>query len=277
MQNIGLVLKRSEEKALKLGKEITDYIQKTGRRVILENSCADLVSEWKASLSQNLSDEADLLVVLGGDGAMLKAAHLMNCKSTPILGVNLGRVGYMTEIAPEEAITELDAALEGKSVQVERMMLQVELPDGTKVRALNEMVIHWGKTARLMDLDISFGNAAPLEVRADGLIVATPIGSTAYSFAASGPLVHPGMDGILITPICPYGGLKRSLVIPPEMRVDLKIRKGEEPTLTLDGHSTYNLEIGQKIAITKAELRFVMVQSRVRDYFDILKQKLGFV
>jgi NAD+ kinase len=277
MQNIGLVLKRTENKALKLGKEITGFINKTGRRVILESSCKDLVDKWDATTSENISDEADLLVVLGGDGAMLKAAHLINCKSTPVLGVNLGRVGYMTEIAPQEAIAELEAVLEGKAVQVERMMLQVKLPDGATVRVLNEMVIHWGKTARLMDLDISFNNGTPLEVRADGLIVATPIGSTAYSFAASGPLVHPDLDGILLTPICPYAGLKRSLVIPPLMGVEISIRKGEEPTLTLDGHSTYNLELGQSVEIVKAEPRFIMVQSRVRDYFDVLKQKLGFV
>ncbi len=275
MRNIGIVLKRSEEKALKLGGEISRFITNSGRRIILESECADLVNKWKASTSANISDEADLLIVLGGDGAMLKAAHLINCKPTPVMGINLGRVGYMTEVSPEEAIVELESVLEGKFFKVERMMLEVEAPNKPTIKVLNEVVIHWGKTARLMDLDISFGSGPEFEVRADGLIVATPIGSTAYSFAAMGPLVHPDLDGIVITPICPYAGLKRSIVAPPDMRVDIDIRRGEDPTLTLDGHTTYSLAPGQKVGISKADVPFVMIHSKERDYFDILKEKLG--
>ena len=140
---------------------------------------------------------------------------------------------------------------------------------------LNDVVIHWAGIARLIDLGIRFGNAKELELRADGLIVATPTGSSAYSFAASGPLAHPDLEGILLTPICPYAGLKRPLIIPPDMETQLILKRGETFYLTLDGHTTISLDQGESLRIKRSPLPFVIVQSRARNYFDVLKQKLG--
>jgi NAD+ kinase len=275
MQRIGMVLKRSEERALVMGEEINSFLKESGKEVLLEPSLHELAKHWGARATERLTDEADLLVVLGGDGTILRAASLLNDKSIPVLGVNLGRVGFIAEVSPSEAIPMLKAALEGHAEHVKRMLLEVTLPDGKKSRVLNDMVIHWGRIARLIDLDIKMGESRDIELRADGLIISTPIGSSAYSYAANGPLIHPEIEGILMTPICPYAGLKRPLLVPPHMKIELLLKKGEDLALTLDGHTMVSLEEGQSIHVTRASIPFIMVKSSARDYFHVLKQKLG--
>jgi NAD+ kinase len=275
MQRIGLVLKRSEQQAIVLGERMNRFLKECGKEVLVEPSCTELALEWKATATRRITDEADLLVVLGGDGTILRAAALLNAKPIPVLGVNLGRVGFMAEISPDEAIPELKAVLEGTATFVERMLLDVTLPTGKTVRVLNDLVIHWSGIARLIDLGIRMGDSTEIELRADGLIVCTPVGSSAYSYAAHGPLVHPAIEGILLTPICPYAGLKRPLLIPPHLETELILKRGEDLKLTLDGHTTYTLEQGQSLRVGKSPIPFVMVKSRERDYVDVLKEKLG--
>jgi NAD+ kinase len=277
MQRIGLVLKRSEEQALLLGDKIVSFLQECGKEILLESSCKELAAKWNAKATERLTDEADLLVVLGGDGTILRAATLLNAKSMPVLGINLGRVGFMAEVSPDEAITELKAVMDGTAAFVKRMLLQVTLPDGKTARVLNDVVIHWGRIARLIDLGLKMGSSREIELRADGLIVCTPVGSSAYSYAANGPLVHPEIEGILLTPICPYAGLKRPLLIPPHLETELILKKGKDLTLTLDGHTTVELEEGQSIKITRGPFPFIMVKSKARDYFDVVKKKLDLV
>lgn len=275
MRRIGVVLKSAEDRAISLGEEISAFIRKKGKDVLLEASCQELARKWNARATDHIADEADLLVVLGGDGTILHAVHLLNDRPVPVLGVNLGRVGYIAEISPQEAIEELESVLEGKAPLVKRMMLQVTLPDGEAVRVLNDVVIHWGHRARLIDLGVRRGDAREIEIRADGLIVCTPIGSSAYSFAANGPLVHPEIEAIILTPICPYSGLKRPLIIPPDVETELVLKRGEELVLTLDGHRTVNAEVGQSLRVVRSPVPFIMVQSKTRDYFELLKEKLG--
>jgi NAD+ kinase len=157
------------------------------------------------------------------------------------------------------------------------MLIEVTLPNGKNLRVLNEAVIHWGGIARLIDLGMRMGDSREIEVRADGLIVSTPVGSSAYSYAAHGPLVHPDVHGILLTPICPYAGLKRPLLIPPDLETELVMKRGEGLTLTADGHTTVPLKLGQIVKIKKAAIPFIMVKSQKRDYFDVLKEKLHLI
>lgn len=275
MQRIGLVLKSSEESAILLGKKICDFIKGSGRDVLLERACSELAFQWGVHTTDHLCDEADLLVVLGGDGTILRAVSLLNAKPVPVLGVNLGRIGFMADVAPEDAVPAVEAALRGTAVHAKRMMLQVTLPDGSTARALNDMVIHWGLRARLIDVGLIIGDAKEIEVRADGLIVSTPIGSSAYSFAANGPLVHPRLEAILLTPICSYSGLNRTLITPPDLSITLLMRRGEHLILTLDGHATVDLDVGQSICIEKSPLPFVAVDFGERRYIEVLQEKLG--
>lgn len=230
MDSIGLVLKSGEPEALVVGARLAGYLKEAGKRILLEPSRGDLAQSWDAIATDRIADEADLLVVLGGDGTILRAASLLNDKSMPVLGINLGRVGFMAEILPGEALTALRSAVDGTAEYVTRMLLQITLPDGKQVRVLNEAVIHWGGIARLIELDIIIGDSKEIELRADGLIVSTPIGSSAYSYAANGPLVHPEVNGVLLTPICPYAGLKRPLLIPSHIETVLILKKGTTST-----------------------------------------------
>lgn len=275
MNCIGLVLKQGEKRATRLGEEVVRALKEWGKDVLLEPSCQPLAEAWKARTSANIMDEADLLVVLGGDGTILRAAALLNAKPTPVLGVNLGRVGFLADVLPDEAIAALREAIEGRGRIVTRMLLEVTLPDGRTSRVLNDVVIHWGGIARLIDLGIIMGDGREMEVRADGLIVATPMGSSAYSYAAGGPLLHPGIEGILLTPICPYAGLKRPLLVPADFKIELVLRKGEEFVLTLDGHTMARLQTGQSVRIIRSPLPFVVIKTGRRDYLHVLKEKLG--
>lgn len=277
MQRIGLVLKSAEEHAIALAKKISEFLRKADKEVLFEESWRDLVQNWEVTTTDSISDEADLLVVLGGDGTMLHAAALLNSKTVPVVGINLGRVGYMAEIAPREAVSELRAILEGSPLYVERMMLQVTLESGDSKRVLNDAVIHWGTRARLIDLGIRVDNGREIELRADGLIVSTPIGSSAYSYAAGGPVVHPEIEATVLTPICPYSGMHRPLLVPSDREIELLLHHGEELILTLDGHTTMKLMQGESIRIAKSQMPFVMVKSKPRDYFAVLNEKLGFV
>ncbi len=274
MRRIGLVLKQGDPHALALCDGIVAFLKELEKEILVEESLHETAIPWGAVVSDHIADDSDLLVVVGGDGTILRAASLLNDKSIPVLGVNLGRVGFMAEISPDEAIPALKLALEKKADYVSRMMLQITLPNGKKAKVLNEAVIHWGGIARLIDLDIKIGDSRAIEVRADGLIVSTPIGSSAYSYAASGPLMHPEIEGVLLTPICPYAGLKRPLVIPTSLRTEIVLKKGEDLTLTLDGHTRIGMSPGQSIRVSKAPFPFVMAQSHGRDYFEVLKQKL---
>jgi NAD+ kinase len=274
MHRVGLVIKRGEAQALALGQKIVEFLAQSGRTVLLEKIFADGSKNWSVQFSDKIADDADLLVVLGGDGTMLRAAALLNDKPTPVLGINLGRVGFMADIPPNEALRELQATLDGSALFVERMLLEVSVPNGKTAKVLNDVVIHWGGIARLIDIGVRIGAAKEIELRADGLIVSTPTGSSAYSFAANGPLMHPDIQGIILTPICPYAGLKRPLIVPPDLTIDLALIKGERFNLTLDGHTTIDLEHGSSIRIRKAPLPFIMVQRRGHNYIDLLREKL---
>jgi NAD+ kinase len=275
MQRVGLVLKEDDKNALSLAEDISAYLLTQGKETLLEPSCAPIADQLRARISPHLADEADLLVVLGGDGTILHAVSLLNSKPVPVLGVNLGRVGFIAEVSPNEALSELQSALEGASRLVRRMMLQVTLPDGAVSRVLNDVVIHWGRRARLIELGVKIGSSREIEVRADGLIVSTPVGSSAYSIAANGPLVHPDLEATLLTPICPYSGLKRPLLTPPHLKVEIFLRGGEDLTLTLDGRAFFSVEKGQTLTIERSAMPFTLIKGKARDYFEVLKEKLG--
>lgn len=274
MHRVGLVMKRGEAQALSLGQNIVEFLTQSGITVLLEKTFAVDSKDWPVQFTEKIADDADLLVVLGGDGTMLRAAALLNDKPTPVLGINLGRVGFMADVPPHEALRELQATLDGTALLVERMLLEVSVPGGQTARVLNDVVIHWGGIARLIDIGVRIGTAKEIELRADGLILSTPTGSSAYSYAANGPLMHPDIQGILLTPICPYAGLKRPLIVPPNLTIDLVLIKGERFNLTLDGHTTIDLEQGASVRIRKAPLPFVMVQCRGHNYIDLLREKL---
>ena len=204
MRKVGLVLKSGHAEALAVAEEISHILYRAGKVTLIEKPFANLSSNWDVHPTSSIADESDLIVALGGDGTILRVAALLNDKPVPVLGVNLGRVGFLAEISPEEVCSEVQSVIDGDYLPAERIMLEATLPDNRKVRLLNEVVIHWSGVARIIDILVKLEATRDIEIRADGVIVATPVGSSAYSYAAGGPLVHPDVEAMLITPICPY-------------------------------------------------------------------------
>lgn len=277
MRKVGLILKSGHAEALALAEKISQILFKAGKTILIEEHCSDLSESLNARPTSSIADEADLIVALGGDGTILRVAELLNDKPVPVLGVNLGRVGFLAETSPDEVCSEIQSAIDGNCILATRMMLEALLPDDHKVRVLNEVVIHWSGVARIIDILIKLEGSRDLQIRSDGVIVATPLGSSAYSYASGGPLVHPDVEAMLITPICPYFGLTRPLVLPSNRTIELVIERGETFKVTVDGRVSCDLKLGDTIKIRKSSIPFVMVKSRSRGYFDALHAKLGLV
>ena len=229
---------------------------------------------------EELAEKIDLLIVLGGDGTLLSATRALRGHKVPILAVNLGGLGFLTSVTREELYPVLEQrARRRPSDQRANDALPPKFSATMKRRssqiALNDAVINKAALARMLDFDVYVDGAQVGRYRADGLIVATPTGSTAYSLAAGGPVVHPQLDAFVITPICPHMLTNRPLVVPDTARVEIDIAAAEEPVyLTLDGQVGFQLEPRDRVAITKSSSRVAFVQSPLKSYFEVLKSKL---
>jgi NAD+ kinase len=228
---------------------------------------------------EQLAATVDLIVVLGGDGTMISAARLLDNRHVPVLGINYGRLGYLTEVRVEEMTDALDAILAGEYRIDQRLMLAAELWRGeTKLlrnRVLNDVVVSKSALARIIEIETRLDSQLVNVFRADGLIVSTPTGSTAYNLSAGGPIIYPSMSAVVITPICPHTLSNRPLVVPDTAEIEVILRTPkEEVALTLDGQVGLPLEVGDRIRITKSRTTFNLVQPVNRNYFEVLRGKL---
>jgi NAD+ kinase len=239
--------------------------------------CIDLGEQVLARNA--LGAKVDLLIVFGGDGTLLSAARALGGHDVPILGVNLGSLGFLTSVTLEELYAALEQVLEKKHRTSNRMMLDAEIRrkgEPSEVQcALNDAVANKGARARMLDFDVHVDGHHVGRYRADGLIVATPTGSTAYSLAAGGPIVEPTLDAFIITPICPHMLTNRPLVIPATSQIDLDFTAAGEPVyMTLDGQISLELEPADRVRITKSAKRVALVRPPNKSYFQILRNKL---
>jgi NAD+ kinase len=228
---------------------------------------------------ESLAGKIDLLIVLGGDGTLLSAARALGGHRIPVLPVNLGGLGFLTSVTLVELYPLLEQVLAGEHRTSERMMLDAEiLRNGTSAMrqcALNDAVINKAALARMLDFDVHINGDHVGRYRADGLIVATPTGSTAYSLAAGGPIVDPELDAFVITPICPHMLTNRPLVIPDTARVELVFADAEDPAyLTLDGQIGSQLQSKDRIAIVKSANKVLFIRPPRKTYFEVLRSKL---
>ena len=233
-----------------------------------------------AAEREELARQSDLAVVLGGDGTLLAMAKAIaeSGHDIPILAVNFGSLGFLTEITRPELYQSLDAVLAGRCSYDLRMMLCAEAGRaGLSHMALNDVVFSRTALSRMIELSVSVGDQFVTAVKADGLIVATPTGSTAYNLAAGGPIVHPAMDALVLTPIAPHTLSNRPIVIPAERDVRVtstSSNAGNEVYVTLDGQTGFGLQEGDELTITRAERPLRLVRSTTRSYFEVLRQKL---
>jgi NAD+ kinase len=240
-----------------------------------------LATEWGLPNSHSPDEMGlcDMMVVLGGDGTLIHGARLLRGKPVPILGINMGSLGFMTEIPQEEALKRLDDALSGVAQVESRMKLVCRLIRQGKVlfedEVLNDVVFNKGALAKITDFEAFVDGQFITLYKADGVIVATPTGSTAYSLSAHGPIVHPSLDCVVMTPICPHALTQRPIVLPGSQRLSIMLKSDSEDVfLTLDGQSGHALKKGDRVEVERSNNRVFLIRNPHLDYFAILRQKL---
>jgi len=279
IRRVGIVPRLSHPLALQTARELRDWLASRSIEVGVE---VDLDGDNRATPERQarLREESELVVVLGGDGTLIHASSLLAGREVPIFGVNMGSLGFMTEHPVSELYEHLERALEGDYEVSERLKLETVLHrEGEEPlllgQVLNDVVISKGALARIADLDLTIGGDFVTVYKADGVIVATPTGSTAYSLSAGGPVLYPSLDAVEISPICPHTLTQRPIVVPPNRVIQLTLTSDNgEVYLTLDGQSGLPMQRGDTVAIRRAQDRVVLVRNPSLDYFSILRAKL---
>lgn len=276
MKTVGLIPRLGREEAAQLAREMARWLEQRGCAAYVEEEAG--VAGAPSMKGAELAVRSDLLVVLGGDGTLIHAAGLCDRREVPILGVNMGTLGFLTEIARDSAFPMLEKALAGELPVSPRMMLSVEIRRGDAVlmegAVLNDAVISKNALSRLARLEVWVDGRSASTYEADGLIIATPTGSTAYSLSAAGPIVHPTLDAVLLTPICPHALTQRPLLIPASSPVRVRLDSPGEMFVTLDGARGRPLELGEEVLVKQAPFRTLILQNPELDHFAILRQKL---
>lgn len=247
--------------------------------VCSDDTCALLGLQAEGCDVHTLVNTVDPIVTLGGDGTLIGVARYAVEKKPTLLGVNFGRLGFLTEIRPEELLSALERVLEGKAKTKERnMLLCTVLRNGETIftsQAVNDAVIQKGSRDKLLDLDVFIEDEALMRLRADGLIVGTPTGSTAYSLAAGGSIVYPSLGVMLLTPICPHSLNYRPIILPIDYQLSISIPDYEgEVFVSIDGQVSCELEVGDQVRVTRAGTNVRFVRSSSLSYYEILRDKL---
>lgn len=285
IKRIGLVLKPHQPEALKTICDLTKWLADRGielfggpdiERERIEHATGCSVHEVEPD---KLAHEVDLVLVLGGDGTMIATARLIGDTEVPVLGVNFGGLGYLAEFRFQELYTGLESILQGNYRLDKRVMLAVELRRAdeliTRNRVLNDVVINKSALARIIEIEAYFNQQFVNSFRADGLIVSTPTGSTAYNLSAGGPVIFPSMNAVVVTPICPFTLSNRPIVVPDDAVIELCLKTDKEDvSLTLDGQVGVELQVEDRVVITKSHTTFNLIQPANRNYFDVLRDKL---
>jgi NAD+ kinase len=281
MHTIGIAAKNSAPQARAYAEQIAAELRGRGFAVIFDEDTAMEIGDPEQALPRSeLGRHSDLLITFGGDGTLLSVArHAPD--HVPIIGVNMGTLGFLTEIRVEELPTVLDRVLEGNFHVEPRVTFTVSVSgpgrDGEKrYRVLNDCAINKSAVARIIEMRVSVAGLFVSTFRGDGLIVATPTGSTAYNLSAGGPIIYPTMGAIVLTPICPHMLTNRPLVLPDELDIEISLTTPDarDIYLTLDGQEGIELTDRDRVCVRKSEERVLLVQSPDKNYFDVLRNKL---
>ncbi|MFA6918311.1 MAG: NAD(+)/NADH kinase [Candidatus Gracilibacteria bacterium] len=284
MNTVGIITKRSVAEHSKVIKQLVAFLKKHKKEVFFDENSCSIFKGQKGYGKEELLTKVEFAIVLGGDGTILKTARRTPRKKVLILGVNFGTLGFLTESTPTKMYECLEKIFKGQYVVDKRSLLRTTVyRNGKKIStslALNDAVINQGAFARLIRMDIEINNRIVTSVKADGLIIATPSGSTAHSLSAGGPIVHPKIEGIVVTPICASSLAMRSIVLPDSRQLTITMetdRKDDQESfigLTLDGQDMMVLKYGDKIKIRRSKRSFNLVRTGNR-YYKMLRNKLG--
>ncbi|MDQ6786948.1 MAG: NAD(+)/NADH kinase [Acidobacteriota bacterium] len=276
---VGVVVKPNHKEAWETACEIAAWLKERGISTVQESHYKSETCDIESLDIENFKRAVDLIVVLGGDGTMISTAPLIDARAVPVLGINYGSLGYLTEFRIEEMLSALEAILSGDFEIDARVMLEVEHFRGAERiesgRVLNDVVVNKAVLARMIEIEVRLNNLFVNSFRADGLIVSTPTGSTAYNLSAGGPIVYPSMNAVVLTPICPFTLTNRPIVVPDTDEINLRLKQESDGVvLTLDGQFGYSMTADDSVSIRKSETTFNLVQPTNRNYFDVLRNKL---
>lgn len=278
MKKIGIICKPGRPEPLGILRELLPWLGRKGCETFVDAETASAL-DIKGVSRTEMASLADVVFVLGGDGTMLSVSRLVAEREVPILGINLGTMGFITEINKDEIYDAAERMLSGTCAVEERLMLDAAIyRSGTKIAeytVLNDVVINKGALARIIDLETNINGTYVTTFKADGLIISTPTGSTAYSLSAGGPILYPTLTCIVLTPICSHTLTNRPIVLPDDFRIEITLKTiSEDVYLTLDGQVGFSLRVNDVIAISKSAFKTRLMIPFERDYFKILRTKL---
>ena len=278
-KKIGIVSKPRKEDAGHILSELVRWLRDKGTEPLMDQETASLIEITSPYSRQDIAALSEFVIVLGGDGTLLSVARLIGSRGTPILGVNLGSLGFLTEVTLDEMYLLLEDILSGKMIIDERGMLEAAIRrEGQEIArytVLNDVVINKGARARMILMETRVDGRLLNTYRADGLIISTPTGSTAYSLSAGGPIVYPTVGAVIISPICPHTLTNRPIVVPDDAAIEVTLRTEDEDVLvTLDGQEGHQIKFMDTVAIKKIKGTIKLILSPKKDYYQILRQKL---
>ncbi len=279
MKRIGIFAKRHHQDAVCLAQQVADWLMQRQIDVLVDEPLANEMSLVNSCPGKSIPPQVDMLVVLGGDGTLLSVARLVGDLRTPILGVNLGSLGFLTEITQGELFPMLEQVVKGNFTVSERMRLLAVIKrhneEIARYRVLNDVVINKGALARIIDMEAWVDDDYLTTFKADGLIVSTPTGSTGYNLSAGGPIIYPGNQCHVIAPICPHTLTNRPIVVSDEATITIKVTSHDEDVVfTADGQEGMPLQCGDVVEMRKSNHCTLLINSPTKDYFQVLRTKL---
>ena len=281
-RNIGLIGRPDKSSVVDTLSQIHEYLIQEGLNPIYDSETAKLVSFSNIqSVSRQLLGEAvDLVIVVGGDGSLLHAARCLVKYNTPVVGINRGRLGFLTDINPSDVLFKLDQVLKGQYQLDRRFLLEMEIRHDNKVIydaiALNDVVLHSGKSVHMIDFELNIDGQYVYRQHSDGLIVSTPTGSTAYALSGGGPILHPSMDAIALVPMHPHTLSSRPIVVGGHSEIKIQIRENRVlPMVSADGQHSISLNVGDSLHIRKHPFKLALLHPPGYDFYIACRTKLG--
>ena len=283
-RNIGIIGRLGSKKVIETVRRLKRYLVEEGYHVILQDRIADVMPGhgMQVCTQKLLGEICDLVIVVGGDGSLLGAARALAKHNTPVLGINRGRLGFLTDISPNEGMEEaIQSVLDGEYIEEQRFLLDAEIKrDGVTIatsEALNDVVLHPGKSARMIAFDLYIEGHFVHHQRADGMIVSSPTGSTAYALSGGGPIMHPKLDAIVLVPMFPHTLSSRPIVVDGNSEIKLVIGEGNEtyPTVSCDGQKHLSCAPGDAVTIRKKPHKLKLIHPKDHNFYDVCRTKLG--
>ncbi len=280
INTIGIIAKNKGEAVGQTVTQLVDFLTQKSCKIILDNSAETLIEGADCVDRDTLGKQSDLAIVVGGDGTFLSAVRSLADHKIPVLGINLGRLGFLVDISPDEMFEHLEQILQGNYVDECRFLLQAKvLRDGhviAEADAFNDVVVHIRDVARMIEFETYINGQFVNFQRSDGLVVSTPTGSTAYALSSGGPLLHATLDAMVLVPICPHTLTNRPLVVNADSTVEIVIGDSKQTTsqVTFDGQTAFDVKPKDRIVIEKKQSPIHLIHPGSYDYFEILRAKL---